>query len=406
MIFRHHMQVGILKIGFLEVALKRCTETYSAFFTLLSCPAYNAGERGGFFMATISLCMIVKNEEAVLARCLDSVKDAVDEIIIVDTGSSDRTKEIAALFTEQVYDLVWEDDFAKARNFAFSKAIMDYQMWLDADDVLEKESAKKLHSLKKTLAADVVMLPYHVAFDSSGNPTFSYYRERLLRRDRGFLWEGAVHETITPSGNIIYEEIPVLHKKLHVNDPDRNLRIFEKQLAAGKSFSPRERYYYARELFYHERYAEAAKSFTTFLSDSSGWIEDKVGACIQLAGCYRRLGKPDAAMQALLQSFLFDRPRAEICCELGSILLEQKRFEEAVFWYETAAGVPFSVGENGFSQPDCHDYIPFIQLCVCYDRLGNTRLAAAYNEKAGRIKPKSPSVLANQMYFRERLKER
>ena len=58
-------------------------------------------------MATISLCMIVKNEEAVLARCLDSVRDLVDEIIIVDTGSTDRTKAIAARYTGQIYDFPW-----------------------------------------------------------------------------------------------------------------------------------------------------------------------------------------------------------------------------------------------------------------------------------------------------------
>ena len=70
-------------------------------------------------MATISLCMIVKNEEAVLARCLDSVRDLVDEIIIVDTGSTDRTKEIAARYTGQIYDFPWESDSARRTEFFF-----------------------------------------------------------------------------------------------------------------------------------------------------------------------------------------------------------------------------------------------------------------------------------------------
>jgi glycosyltransferase involved in cell wall biosynthesis len=67
--------------------------------------------------------MIVKNEESVLGRCLDSVKDIVDEIIIVDTGSSDKTKEIAAKYTNRIYDFEWIDDFSVARNFSFEKAI-------------------------------------------------------------------------------------------------------------------------------------------------------------------------------------------------------------------------------------------------------------------------------------------
>ena len=70
-------------------------------------------------MATISLCMIVKNEEQVLARCLDSVADLMDEIIIVDTGSTDRTKEVAARYTDQIYDFTWIGDFSAARNFSW-----------------------------------------------------------------------------------------------------------------------------------------------------------------------------------------------------------------------------------------------------------------------------------------------
>ena len=73
-------------------------------------------------MIEISLCMIVKNEEKILTRCLDSVADLVDEIVIVDTGSTDATKKIAANYTDKIYDFTWVDDFSAARNFAFSKS--------------------------------------------------------------------------------------------------------------------------------------------------------------------------------------------------------------------------------------------------------------------------------------------
>ena len=99
-------------------------------------------------MITLSLCMIVKDEEKVLKRCLDSVKDIVDEIIIVDTGSHDKTKDIAKQYTDKLYDFKWIDDFSKARNFSFSKATKDYIIWLDADDVILEDDRIKLLNLK------------------------------------------------------------------------------------------------------------------------------------------------------------------------------------------------------------------------------------------------------------------
>ena len=94
-------------------------------------------------MLTISLCMIVKNEEMHIARSLESVAELVDEIIVVDTGSVDRTVEIAAGYTRKVYSYPWKDDFSDARNFSFSKATMDYCMWMDADDILEEVEKDK-----------------------------------------------------------------------------------------------------------------------------------------------------------------------------------------------------------------------------------------------------------------------
>ena len=91
-------------------------------------------------MITLSLCMIIKDEELVLDRCLNSICDIVDEIIIVDTGSSDNSKEMAKRYTDNIYDYNWNDDFSEARNFSFEKATKDYILWLDADEILENEN--------------------------------------------------------------------------------------------------------------------------------------------------------------------------------------------------------------------------------------------------------------------------
>ena len=243
-------------------------------------------------MPSISLCMIVKNEERNLPRCLDSVQDLVDEIVIVDTGSSDATRAAALRYTHRVYDFPWRDDFAAARNFAFDQGTMDYLMWLDADDVLEEADRERFRREKAGLdpAVDVVMMPYHTAFDGTGAPAFTCERERLVRREAGLRWEGEVHEVIAPTGRVAHWTAAVSHRKTGPGDPDRNLRIYEGLLAAGKALSPRARFYYARELSAHGREEEAAAQLELFLSDGRGWVENALQACLDLVGCYERLG--------------------------------------------------------------------------------------------------------------------
>lgn len=348
----------------------------------------------------ISLCMIVKNEEEVLARCLASAAPIADEIIIVDTGSTDRTKEIAREFTDQVYDFLWIDDFAAARNFSFSKANMEYCMWLDADDVIVPKQQESFLSLKKTLTAsvDVVMLPYYAAVDQNGTPTFWYYRERIVRNAPRYRWEGPVHEAIVPSGNILYAKAAVTHCKMRRTQTDRNLKILQKAYDA-KTLFPRLRFYYGRELYEHQRYAEAIKVLEEFWGDPGGWVENKIDACRTLADCYANQGLREMAYRTLLRSFILAPPRAEICCEMGRLFMEDQAYESAIYWYQAALALPQRPELGGFVMADCYGYLPAINLCVCYDRLGNREMAAFYNEEAGRYRPDSPAYLSNKAYF-------
>jgi glycosyltransferase involved in cell wall biosynthesis len=97
--------------------------------------------------AKVSLTMIVKNEQENISACLESVRDLFDEIVVVDTGSTDRTKEIAREFGAKVFDFEWVDDFAAARNEALARATGDYAFWLDADDVVDPDQREKLQAL-------------------------------------------------------------------------------------------------------------------------------------------------------------------------------------------------------------------------------------------------------------------
>lgn len=356
-------------------------------------------------MATISLCMIVKDEEPTLGRCLEQANSFADEMIIVDTGSTDRSKEIALQYTKHVYDFAWCDDFAAARNFSFSKATMDYCMWLDADDVILPKEQQKLIALKKTLdilQADVVMLPYDVAFDVTGQVQTTYMRERIIKNTKQALWTGRVHEVITPFGNIVYEDIHIRHEKVKPYDTDRNLRIYETMQKEGCILGAREQFYYARELYYHGQYLSAISAFQKFLSMQEGWIENKIEAYRQMAECYGKTGDTQSQLQSLFQSFVLDLPRAETCCAIGQCYFDQANWKAAAFWYETALRVDKNTQNGAFVQENCYGYLPCMQLCVCYDKMGEFEKAESYNEMGAVFQPKSEAVRYNRNYFLKR----
>lgn len=359
-------------------------------------------------MNRISLCMIVRDEEEVLERCLKSIADCVDEIIIVDTGSVDQTKEIAKRFTDKIYDFAWVDDFAAARNFAFSKGTGEYLLWMDADDVLPEKEKQKFLELKADLSkepCDMVMMLYDAGFDAEGKAIFSYYRERLMRRCEQAKWVGCVHEVIAPFGEVRYAEIRFEHRKEKVEYSDRNLMIYEKMLEKGRKFDPREWFYYGRELYYHGKYEKAAKVFRGFLADPLGWLENKLEANRFLSYCLLILGKEEEAFDVLLQGLKLAPPTGEHCCDMGRYFFEKEQWEQAIFWYENALRAERRTKQGAFVQEECYGYLPCIQLCVCYDRLGERERARMYNEMAGVFKPEDWAVAENRKYF-DRLLEK
>jgi len=346
---------------------------------------------------TISLCMIVKNEEAVLARCLNSVKDIVDEIIVVDTGSTDRTLEIASCYG-YVYGFEWRDDFSAARNYAYSLATQEYIMWLDADDVILPADREKLLALKVMpgFNADAVLMPYHTAFDEQGRPTFTYYRERITRRECGFQWVEPVHEYLAWDGVAHYCDAAVTHRKERTADPGRNLRIYDNIVQNGGELSPRGMYYYGRELQEAGRTKDAYEWLKRFVLGGLGWSEDAVEACLLLSRCCTLDWERE---KWLLQSFEYDSPRPEICCELGYYYSGKQNYARALGWFMTALAYEPPKHQLGFVRPDYNGYIPAIEACLCAWRLGDVDAAKKYNRIAGQYKPGDPAVVYNERFF-------
>lgn len=352
-------------------------------------------------MISISLCMIVKNEEEVIGRCLESVKDLVDEINIVDTGSTDKTKEIVSNFTDRIFDFEWIHNFAAARNFSFQQATKDYILWIDADDVFMEEDRKKFKRLKETLSpeVDAVSMVYNLGFDEDGHVSALLRRNRLAKRSNNFQWVGDVHEYLAVHGNIYHSDIAVSHLPLK-HDTNRNIGIYRKMVEMGKEFSPRDLYYYANELSDHGEYLQAIEKYEEFLETKQGWVEDNIRACLRMADCYLELKEKDKAITATLRTFSYDKPRPEACCRIGFYFMEQNKNNEAIYWYKHALLNSTSEGSSvGLQNPAFSTWLPHLQLCVLYDRLKDYETAYMHNELARNYKPNSEKVLYNKKYF-------
>lgn len=355
--------------------------------------------------------MIVKNEEEVLHQCLNSVMEICDEIIIVDTGSTDKTKEIAKQFTEKVINFKWIDDFSAARNFAFGQATMDYILWLDADDILLMEDQQKLNDLKNNLdvSVDAVSMIYNIAFDEYDNPTFSFRRNRLVKREKNFRWIGPVHEYLEVHGNILAANIAIKHRKSNKTNQsiqsDRNLKIYENRLEKKEEFTPRDLFYYANELKDHAQFQKSIIYYQQFLASKKGWIEDEIRACINMAVCYRILGNSEKEKESLVMSFIYDVPRPEVSCRLGDIYKNNRNYRKAITWYRLAIEIEED-DHIGFKQQAYATWYPHLQLCMCYWEIGEVELSVEHNNKAKIYRPNDSNVQKNEEFFKSYFKNR
>ena len=294
-------------------------------------------------MITVSLCMIVKNEEAVLSRCLDSLRGLMDEMIIVDTGSVDRTKEIVGRYTDRIYDYAWTDDFSQARNYALSFASCDYIYCADADEVLDEENRHKFLQLKETLLPEIeiVQMLYSGQYDSNTVYNFNEeYRPKLFKRLRTFQFMDPVHETLRLDPVVYDSEIRIFHKP-HSLHTDRDVRIFEQNY--GSSNTPvipfRLMKMYAKELFISGSDAHFTGAIPVFMrvleKDSCSKEEILYASCV-LARAYRLLGDTAHFFQYAMKAALSDSC-SEICMELGQFYEACGDLNEAHIWYYNAA---------------------------------------------------------------------
>lgn len=292
-------------------------------------------------MVSISLCMIVKNEERVLARCLDSLAPIMDEIIIVDTGSADATKEIALRYTNQVYDFEWTGSFADARNFASSKATKEYIYTADADEYLDEENQEKLLQLKSILLPEIEMVQMLYCTKGEYNTVYNFekeYRPKLYRRLRQFVWIDPIHETLRTAPIVYDSQIEIMHCP-EGNHAGRDLQALLQAGLREEPFSKKLHHMYAMELYHSGSDADfiaAVPVFEKTLEEDGRTMDEVKEAMCVLARAYRiQKNLPKFFGFALKDAVTTSC--AEVCCELGLFYEESGDIAEAALWYQNAA---------------------------------------------------------------------
>jgi glycosyltransferase involved in cell wall biosynthesis len=258
-------------------------------------------------VAKISACLIVRNEENNLEQCINSFRPYVDELVIVDTGSSDKTPEIAKKYADkfEVYRGCNDDedrieDFSKARQRALNLTSNPWVFWVDGDDRVD--GAANIPAILASVEAEVpnpekpiqVFINYEYGFDAEGNCVCIHQRERFIRHKDSFNWLNPVHEVLVAKPNVELapvwrlDSMKIVHHRTGKvsSDPTRNLRILKKWYEKHGETDPRQLYYLGMEFSAHGFQEEALSILKRYVR-LSGFEDEKCLALILIAQLHR-----------------------------------------------------------------------------------------------------------------------
>jgi glycosyltransferase involved in cell wall biosynthesis len=290
--------------------------------------------------AFLSLCMIVKNEEKVLKRCLDSVQGIVDEIVIVDTGSDDRTKAIAAQYTDKIYDFAWTDSFSDARNFAQSKATGEWILVLDADEYVDQDNLKeaKEQLAEQPESVDALSCKIYNFTGIYGEQIVQHHSLRIYRNKPSIRFIRKVHEQLDktdgdlvtqPSNLVLYHSGYLLQTVKEKDKNKRNTTLIKQQLkrsghAAFDFFNMGNEYLSKGEI------EKALEAYTKAYQNKRDFRYSWVPFCVvQIVHCLIRLERFNDALRVIndAQSIWTQSPDFKFM--KGQVFVLQHRLEDA-----------------------------------------------------------------------------
>lgn len=348
----------------------------------------------------ISLTMIVRNEAVQLANCLDSVKNDVDELVIVDTGSTDDTISIARGYTSKVYSFPWNHDFSAARNFAIEHASGEWILALDADEEIQFQGPASLHALlDKENDEEAFLLPLLNPVSDSTGEYNTFYVLRLFRNNGSYQYVGKIHEQVTlpdPQKVGLAKDLILKHQslplKIRHQKRTRNLTLLKKA-AQEDPHNPFLHYYLGVEWLMLGKPGSALpflqKAYTRLSDDN---LLFRAPALKYLILSFRALGRLDEALSLCLAASLDYPPYTDIFY-LGGLLFEEKEeYPIALKWFAHAitCGNPPALFNH---LTGSESFLAFYHSGFCYERIGKNSEAREAYETALKLNPSYPYPL-------------
>ncbi|NTU21781.1 glycosyltransferase [Brevibacillus sp. HB1.2] len=379
----------------------------------------------------ISACIITKNEEENLPTCLDSVKSFVSEIIVVDTGSTDRTVEIAESYGAKVFSFTWIDDFAAARNFAIEQAKMDWIVFLDADEYFSPDSVKYVPLViqeAEQQMLDMVICMMSNIEKTTRKITSSNIHVRIFKNHPQIRYIGAIHERIVrldvPAKYLdAQKEITIIHTGysedtiLSKEKSKRNLELLFKELERKPDsfdvlFYISDSYLLDRQFEQALEFAIKAKSYSN--SELKGIYEKNYVNMIQ---CLIQLSKPNSVILSTIREALEAYPSyPDFHLYLGDYYKLENRYFDAIEAYQeglkfldhspvvqssafaTAANVVNTIGQMFYKRGDWNQCVNYHVQALQIDKYLYSSLVGLINILGRFEKPDSIFLFLSKIY--------
>ncbi|MEM5011161.1 glycosyltransferase [Niallia taxi] len=324
----------------------------------------------------VSLCMIVKNEENVLERCLASVAHLVDEVIIVDTGSTDRTREIARKYTSTIFSFEWINDFSAARNYAAKQATGDWILVLDADEYIDEENYKEfIEGLKRDNGQydtyGVKILNFTGLY---GENLLQNYHDRVYKNNGEILYYRAIHEQLKHINDEALRgsvaELLVFHSG-YLNQTveqkgksERNKELIDKEMKASKNAF--DYFNLGNEYFSLGKYAEALKAYASAYNlktnHNLSWVSTTV---VQIISSLIQLKRYNDAINVINDSIKLYPGASELIALKGEICFLRGQLDDAKYYFKHIISNANEYGHT-ILRPDLKEQMPHRRLGDIY----------------------------------------